>query len=124
VNQRKQLLWAGVALAGILLIIGAVLMVQRVTGPKNAILGRWRLQGATICNAAYPREIEFFPDTQYVASGFSLFWNGGRYAVVDRKRVRMETRTGIALYEVRLQGTSLTFTNSTGCTLVYERVSR
>jgi len=123
VNNRKVLLWAGVALAGMVLIAGIIVMVRHATGPKNAILGRWRLQDATICNVAYPHEIEFFPDKQYVASGFSLFWNGGQYSVVDRARVRMETRTGVALYEVKLQGKSLTFTNTTGCTIVYERVA-
>jgi hypothetical protein len=124
VKTQKLLLWIGLALAGIVFAAGTILMVQHVRGPKSAIIGRWRLLDTTICNVAYPREIEFFPDKQYVVSGFSLFWNGGRYAVVDRARVRMETRTGVALYEISLQGTSITFTNNAGCTIAYERVAR
>jgi hypothetical protein len=122
-NDRKVLLWIGLAVAAIALIGGAVALFK--TGTGTAIIGRWRLQSdTTLCNIAYPREIEFFPDKQYVASGFSLIWNGGQYSVVDRARVRMETRTGVALYEVTLTGKSLTFTNAAGCTIAYERVTR
>jgi hypothetical protein len=124
VKDRRILLWVGAALAGILFITAAIVLVRNVTGPKNALIGRWRLRDSTtFCNVAYPGRVEFFPDEQYVASGLTLLWNGGRYAVVDHGRVRMETRSGVALYDVHLHGRFLAFTNSSGCTIDYERVT-
>ena len=122
-NDKKLLIMVGAGLLGLVLVIGIVMMVSHVTAPKNAIIGRWHRRDTTMCSLTYPREIEFFPDKQYATSGFSLFWGGGQYAVVDRSRMRLETRTGIALYELTLRGKSLTFTNSSGCTIVYDRAT-
>lgn len=47
-------------------------------------------------------------------------WSGGQYSV-DRARIRMETRTGVALYETRLYGKSLTFVTRSGLVARYRR---
>lgn len=122
-NDKKLLIWVGAGLVGLILIAGIVMLASHITGPKNAVIGRWHLRDTTICSLTYPREIEFFPDKQYATSGFSLFWGGGQYAVVDRSRLRLETRTGVAIYDVTLSGKSLTFKNSSGCTIVYDRAT-
>ena len=87
-----------------------------------SIVGRWHQDEPTFCSVTYPREVEFFPDQIYTVSGARIWWNGGAYAVVDRGRLRMETRDGPDIYRVRVEARRLTLTNSSGCTIVYYRL--
>lgn len=55
----------------------------------------------------YPERLVLLDDGTYVGS--LLFWNGGKYDLVDDKRIKLQTRTGPGLYEFDLSGNRLTF---------------
>jgi hypothetical protein len=127
-SAEERTLVLGVGLLLLFVVTGIALLLWHRnrhggTAPDAPpIVGRWHQDEPTVCSVTYPQEVEFFPDKLYTASGVRIWWNGGTYAVVDRRRIRMDTRDGPAVYDFRVEATRLTLTNSSGCAVVYYRM--
>jgi hypothetical protein len=74
-----------------------------------------------MCTLAQPNDLEFFDDGTYV--GALPNWKGGTYRVVDGGRLKLETTTGLGVYEFKISGGLLTITNDSGCEFRYRRAN-
>lgn len=105
----------------LILFVAGLTLIFACAG-KSRILGRWSLKDeVSICNLAYPKEIEFFEDGEYVTRGLGVIWNGGKFSIVDKRRIKMETTTGLDIYEFSISGDVLTFVNKQGCSFSYRK---
>lgn len=88
-------------------------------GGQGDIVGTWRRVPGGVCGEIYPDKVTFLADSSYV--GGLVNWNGGKYQILDRQTIKMDTRSGPALYHCELTGDDLTFTTDWGCEVKYRR---
>jgi hypothetical protein len=89
------------------------------------LTGRWTKTVSPPCATAYPDEIEF-GDARYLArkgpdQGF-VVWDTGSVEVLDEHTVRLGIATDQRVeYRFALDGDTLRFTDSEGCSFGYRR---
>jgi hypothetical protein len=88
-------------------------------GGRGSMVGTWDKVQSPPCADLYPERLILLDDGTYV--GGLLLWNGGKYDLVDDKRIKLETRTGPGLYEFELSGSRLTFKTDWGCSVKYAK---
>ncbi len=98
-----------------------VLLALLTSGCGERIEGQWSRDEITLCSIAYPGEIEFLEDGTYLVRGPAAFWKGGTYAHTEDGRLRLDTISGPAMYDIRLTAENLEITNSQGCRITYSR---
>lgn len=95
-----------------------IILLSSCGGPGD-IVGTWRRIPGGVCGEIYPDKVTFLADNSYV--GGLVNWNGGKYQLLDRETIKMDTRTGPALYQCVLTGDELTFKTDWGCEVKYRR---
>jgi hypothetical protein len=88
-------------------------------GGRGSVVGTWDKVQSPPCADIYPERLVLLEDGTYV--GGLLLWNGGKYDLVNDKRIKLETRTGPGLYEFELSGSRLTFKTDWGCSVKYAK---
>ena len=103
------------------LTCAAVLLALLLSGcgRRSRIVGTWDKIQSLPCADMYPERLVLLDDGTYV--GGLLLWNGGKYDLVDDKRIKLETRTGPGLYVFDLSGNRLTFRTDWGCNVKYAK---
>lgn len=102
-----------------ILLIGLFLLVYCTACQRNALVGKWVKTSSELCTLAQPNDLEFFADGTYV--GALPNWKGGNYQVVEGKRIKLDTTTGLGVYGFKIAGDALVFTNDSGCEYRYRR---
>jgi hypothetical protein len=86
---------------------------------KPSLIGRWNRVASGDCYWQYPAKLEFFEDGTYV--GAFPNWNGGKYNVVEGSRLKIDTLTGLGVYNFQISGKLLKFRNDSNCEFEYTR---
>jgi len=120
----------------LIFVIVTLMVLVGCKSPQAQIVGRWHSTHLVAQNAfsvsmslALANDIEFFQDGTYSASytiGTQTMGGiGGKYAVLDGQRVRIDyggTGALINVYTYTLSGNSLTLTDGQGATGQFQRV--
>lgn len=90
------------------------------------LLGRWRKTGREPCAATYPDRLEFRADGQYRGvqdvPGEYTVWDVGTFRVEGAGRVVLSTATDEHVaYQFRATADTLTFVDTSACTIVYHQ---
>lgn len=98
-----------------------VLVISQSACPgKASLVGRWDRVASGNCYLLYPGKLEFFKDGTYV--GALPNWNGGKYEVVEKSRIKVDTLTGPGVYTFKISDGFLIFQNDNNCEFRYVRV--
>lgn len=114
--------YVAAAAAGVLVL--AIVIALILHARREPLVGRWIREDINPCSVAYPGEIEFLSNGQYVAEGLVAqlgIWRGGGYVRLSSDRVRVDTFDGPATYRLIVQNERATFTNMIGCSISYKR---
>ena len=65
-----------------------------------------------------PKQMEFLSNGEYVGE---LYFNGGKYEILDAHRIKLETRAGPRIYEFDLSADMLTLRSDSSCKYQYHR---
>jgi hypothetical protein len=95
-----------------------LIVLSSCSGTRN-IVGTWRKIPGSVCGEIYPEKVTFLPDGSY--AGGLMCWNGGGYDLVNDKMLKLDTTTGLALYEYKLADDVVTFRTDWGCEFKYRR---
>src|SRR2546421_602873 len=102
-------------------IVEALLLVAICSGcTRPTIIGKWKWQssdcpqGCVTC----PNQIEFLDNGEYVGE---LYFNGGKYEILDAHRIKLNTLAGLRIYEFELSADMLTLRSESSCKYQYQR---
>jgi outer membrane biogenesis lipoprotein LolB len=95
-----------------LLLVAGIILLTGCGGPRRDITGQWRSAGEA------NTMIWEFSENGAVKMGSTQ----GRYSFGDRDRIKIETPSGISVYQLDLSGDRMTLTDPRGSRLEFTRV--
>lgn len=107
-SRKWRLCGRGVLLSVLCLLLLGCAITGLTVG--QSLAGRWeRISGPSL--SLKPHDLEFFKDGTYAGEVLSI-WPGGKYEIVDRGRVRLETVQGMSVYDFSITDDILTIGGS------------